>query len=327
MDAPLKLEGHDQGVFERAGRHVDGAILKISNFLGPAVVGCAAGFIGAYDSSAKNTVDVSSWIMWFLTNPWFWLLSGIAISIFGIWGTDRFEKKQQALIDDLREDQRSLESTKRTLDLTYEKTEAQGSKLRELQSELVKAALQSAFTVLGMKSTDRISIYYELDDEFYLLSRYSNNPELCKLHRQKFPLSQGVISQAWQHHFHCDQECPHSEKQEEYESHMKTKYGYEAETVRAFAMKSCRYLGYSIMDAGSPIGVMIFESIDVNFLAKDGSSDPEVIGAHCSKYESLYSKHLRSGSSLNRELKAKAGRTGDSIDEDILAQIRGGKNG
>lgn len=326
MEVPLKVEDYEQGLFQRAGRRVDGAILKISNFLGPAVVGGAAGFIGAYDSSVKNNVDASTWIVWFLTNPWVWLLGGIAISIFGIWGTDQFEKKQQALIDELREDQRNLESTRRTLDLAYEKTEAQGSRLREMQSELVKAALQSSFAVLGMKSNDRVSIYYELDDEFYLLSRYSNNPELCKLHRQKFPLNQGVISQAWQHHFHCDQECPHSGEQDKYESYMKDKYGYEAETVRAFAMKSCRYLGFSIMDAGSPIGVMIFESTAVDFLKGDGS-DSEAIKAHCEKYESLYSKHIRNGSSLNRELKAKAGRTGDSIDEDILAQIRGGQNG
>lgn len=325
MGVPLKVEVYEQGLFQRAGRHIDGAILKISNFLGPAVVGGAAGFIGAYDSSVKNNIDVTTWLVWVLTNPWVWLLSGIAISIFGIWGTDRFEKKQQTLIDELREDQRNLESTKRRLDFAYEKTEAQGSRLREMQSELVKASLQSSFTVLGMNSNDRVSIYYELDDEFHLLSRYSSNPELSKPHRQKFPLDQGVISQAWQHHVHCDEECPHSGEQDRYESHMKVKYGYEAETVRAFTMKSCRYLGFSIMDAGSPVGVIIFESTDVDFL--NGDFDAEGIKSHCAKYESLYSKHLRSGSSLNRELRAKAGRTGDSIDEDILAQIRGGQNG
>lgn len=325
MGVPLKVEVYEQGLFQRAGRHIDGAILKISNFLGPAVVGGAAGFIGAYDSSIKNNIDASTWLVWLATNPWVWLLGGVAISIFGIWGTDRFEKKQQTLIDELHEDQRNLENTKRRLDFAYEKTEAQGSRLREMQSELVKAALQSSFTVLGMNSNDRVSIYYELDDEFHLLSRYSSNPELSKPHRQKFPLNQGVISQAWQHHFHCDKECPHSGEQDRYESHMEAKYGYEAETVRAFTMKSCRYLGFSIMDAGSPVGVIIFESTHVGFL--NGEFDAEVIKTHCEKYESLYSKHLRSGSSLNRELRAKAGRTADSIDEDILAQIRGGQNG
>lgn len=325
MGVPLKAEVCEQGPFQRAGKHIDGAILKICNFLGPAVVGGAAGFISAYESSTEKNVDLLTWLSWVITNPWVWLLGGIAVSVFGIWGTHQFETKQQALIDEMREDQRTHKSTQRRLDLAYEKIEAQESRLREMQSELVKAALQSSFTGLGMDSNGRVSIYYELDDEFHLLSRYSSNPELSKPHRQKFPLDQGVISKAWQHHIHCDHECPHSGDQDEYEAHMKAKYGYEAEAVRAFTMKSCRYLGFSIMDAGSPVGVIIFESTDVGFL--NGESGAEDIKTHCVKYESLYSKHIRSGSGLNRELRAKAGRTGDSIDEDILAQIRGGQHG
>lgn len=325
MGVPLKVEVCEKGPFERAGKLIDGATLKISNFLGPAVVGCAAGFISAYDSSTEKNIDVSTWLSWIFTNPWIWLLGGLAVSVFGIWGTDRFEKKQQAVIDELREDQRALVSTRRRLDLAYEKIEAQGSRLREMQSELVKAALQSSFTGLGMDSNGRVSIYYELDDEFYLLSRYSSNPELSKPHRQKFPIDQGVISKAWQHHIHCEHECPHSDDEDKYEAHMKAKYGYEAETVRAFTMKSCRYLGFSVMDAGSPVGVIIFESTDVDFL--QGELGAEHIKLHCVKYESLYSKHIRSGSGLNRELSAKAGRMGDSIDEDILAQIRGSQRG
>lgn len=326
MEEAQKLEENAQGVFQRAGKQIDSAKLKLSNFLGPVVVGAAAGFISSYTSASEKVSGFYDFLYWFFSNPWVWLICGGIISIYGIWGTDIFEKKQQALIDGLREDQRSLKKTRQELDLAYEKNEAQGSKLREMQSELVKSSLQASFSNLGLNSFDRISIYYELDDEFYLLSRYSNNPELCKFHRQKFPLNQGVISKAWQHHFHYDEDCPRSEDQDAYESHMRVNYGYEADTVRAFAMKSCRYLGFSIMDAGSPIGVMIIESTDADFFeARD--SDLAKIKAHCEQYASLYSKHLRSGSSLNRELRAKSGGTADSIDQDILAQIRGGQNG
>ncbi|MFP3416232.1 hypothetical protein SB773_32855, partial [Bacillus sp. SIMBA_074] len=84
-------------------------------------------------------------------------------------------------------------------------------------------------------------IYYEHDEEFYLLERYSKNPTYAKVHRQKFPLNQGVISKAWEHESHIESGCPHSNSYEEYVKYLDEHYEYKKEKIDTLTMKSCRY--------------------------------------------------------------------------------------
>lgn len=315
----------EKGSFAKAGGLIDDSILKISNFLGPCLVGAAAGFISSYKPILAENSGYITKFLYLTSCPWMWVVIGVGISIFGIVGTDRFEKRQKQTIEELKKKEEKLTRTERALDLSYEQIEGCESRLRELQSELVTSALKSAFRSLEMTTHDRISLYYESDDDFYLLSRYSQNPELCKNHRQKFSINQGVISKAWQHRIHIEEACPPAANSDSYEAYMAEVYSYDAETTQAFAMKSCRYVGYAITDADAPIGVLIFESINPDFFTGGRLSKLDRIKQYCGEYQSHFSKYVRTGISLSRETRKKPSRAAELLEQDILEQIREAK--
>lgn len=253
------------GKMQHIGKFLDESSPNIANFLGPVIVGAGAGFISSYNPALPADAGKMQTVVHYISCPWMWILIGGAIAIWGIVCTRKEENKKNSTISTLEGKLREKEPLEQSLDKAYEQIENSGSRLRELQMNLVAEALKSASRTLGLTTHDRVSIYYELDDEFHLLSRYSRNPALRKNHRQKFPLDHGVLSQAWCHRVHLDKNCPDSNSND-YEEYQEKNYGYDAKTVSRFAMKSCRYLAFAITDADSPIGVILFESSNSNFL-------------------------------------------------------------
>lgn len=153
-----------------------------------------------------------------------------------------------------------LSDAESALNFSQEEVQEATSKLIEKHTELVTTFLKGAFRQLNMDTYARVSLYYEHDEEFYILARYSANPNYSKIHRQKFPLNQGVISMAWQHNSHEESECPSAaEDFEQYKRYMNVTYQYDDDKISNLAMNSCRYYAKAVIDADVHIGVLVFE--------------------------------------------------------------------
>jgi hypothetical protein len=156
-----------------------------------------------------------------------------------------------------------------------------------------------------------------------LLARYSINPQYTKIHRQKFPLNQGVIDKAWQHGCHVDKDCPKAEQNKEYVDYLIQTYGYEKEKINNLTMKSCRYIALAIVDADVHIGVIVFESTDPNFLTHIDTENN--IKEHCKKYQAQLCKFVRDGLELDRETKIKRSKNTESVEDNVLLTMENKK--
>lgn len=243
------------------------------------------------------------------------LVFGALLVLIGSFGTFFDQKK---LSNDLTE----LKDAKRLLNSTQEDLDDAKSRLSKLQKSLVETWLQGVSSSLKLKHDSRITIYYENEGEFYLLARYSPNPSFATIHRQKFALNQGVISKAWQTGEHIENICPHSGELVEYKSHLKKHYDYEPEKVESLNMKSCRYYAKAIIDASHHIGVIVFESIEINFFSGKKSQN---IASYCNENQSQMSKFVRDSLSFDKEINNTLSNN-KYVEADLLAMVEG-KNG
>ncbi|WP_257285974.1 hypothetical protein [Endozoicomonas sp. SESOKO1] len=153
--------------------------------------------------------------------------------VFGAVGTYLDQSRQQADITQLREASKSFSTIKNALNAAQEELQIQKSKTSELHCDLVQSWLIGAYKTLKLNNLERVTIYYEHDEEFYLLARYSKNPHFAKIHCQKFPLNQGVISLSWQNDLHLELSCPSQKFIDDYIQYMHVNYGYVAENIEA----------------------------------------------------------------------------------------------
>lgn len=167
------------------------------------------------------------------------------------------------------------------------------SKNNQLHKELVETWLHTVFTQLCLCNSERVTIYFEYNDDFYLLGRYSIDPEYCKMHnRNKFPKDSGAIAKTWRNGQLVDVEnCPSIEDdKEKYFEYQFDNYGYTQEKLNNISMRSCAFVGFSISDAGKYIGVILFESVNHCIVNKNKSDD---IIDLCRNNQSLMSKFIR----------------------------------
>ena len=155
---------------------------------------------------------------------------------------------------------------------------------------------------LKLSSNDRVSIYYHVENHFYLLARYSINPEFDKINRQKFPTRYGVISQAWQHKSCVDtMKCPeYSASPQDYIEYMSETYDYDNEKINKLIMKSCEFVAISISDADKHIGVIVFETVKSNRFKQQKIRE---IKKYCKNYQSYLCSFIRDGISLDKSAK------------------------
>ncbi len=254
-------------------------------------------------------------------NPFTYLILGASFLLFGGIGTYRDQRYQQDRIDTLEKNNAELDSLKRMLNSSQEDIQLQKAKMLELNFDLVITWMKGAFKALDLTSNDRITIYYEYDGVFSLLARYSSNPTYKVIHRQKFPLNQGVISRAWQHGSYIERGCPSWEQPDEYKRFMVDTYGYEVDKIDLLTMKSCRYLAKAIVDADDHIGVIVFESSDSAFF--DVENREEQILAYCEGSQGQLSKFVRDGLSLDTEIGVRREGKAVSVESDILETVGG----
>jgi len=306
--------------FEKAGRTIGRAIYLISASLGTVLLGFGGAFAGKFDflkewTSAQTFTEQASAVVF---NPISTMVFGALFLFFGAIGAYRDQTAQNNEIDELRKTNSELDTVKDALNAAQEDLQDSRSKLVDLHGELVQNWLKNAVKSLNIDSNSRVTIYIEYDEEFYLLQRYSKNPTYAKVHRQKFPLNQGVISKAWEHQSHIEDMCPNSSEYKAYETYLCEVYGYETSKIQALTMKSSRYFANAVEDADVHTGVIVFESTEQDFFDKCCIED---LKKFCSDNNSLLAKIIRESVSYNKEINLIQKRTGQSVENEILAMM------
>lgn len=274
------------------------------------------GFVEEYEA-AKGVWETFKAIV--LTPHALLALGGLALA-FGALGTYVDQNRQHNKIEEFSNENQRLKDIEEELNSAQEEMQINRSKVIEIQQELVTTWLKGVCRSFCLGSEERATIYYEYGEAFYLLARYSKNPVYAKVHRQKFPLNQGVISKAWQHNRHIDRRCPHASEEDEYREYLQGEYGYELEKIESLTMKSCRYLGKAIVDADVHTGVIVFESTKEDFLTYEKC---EEISKYCETNQGLLAKFVRDSLSFDREIILKREGRETSVDDDFLNSMGG----
>ncbi|VXA77309.1 MULTISPECIES: hypothetical protein [Aeromonas] len=299
----------DLGVsFGKGAYIVSSAIGTISLSLG-----CA--FVGSYVIKTEwgKFQDFSGFTKFLLHNPWGYILVGIVLFCVGALGiykdqsemasdNKRLNNENSALKENKTNFERSkedeIQALKIKVDRSQEEAQLHRSKVSEIHSSLVESWLKGIAKSIDLDTHSRVSIYHEDDESFSILARYSQNPALSKMHKQRFALNQGVISQSWEHGRWYECEAPsYTTDKDEYDKYMMARYKYTQEELDAIKMKSCRYFGLAIVDVDDHIGVILFES------TKEESFNDEVresIISYCEKYQSHLCAFVRNGRNYDK---------------------------
>lgn len=257
--------------------------------------------------------------LWLIVyNPNSALFYGGALFLVGAVGTYKDQDRQNRKMLELNDKNEELDRTKSALNSAQEELQESKSKTIGLHGELVQTWLKGMSKFLDLDSNSRVTIYYEHDEEFYLLERYSKNPTYAKVHRQKFPLNQGVISKAWEHASHIENNCPHSSSYEEYAEYLNKAYDYDRDKIDALTMKSCRYYAKAIIDADIHIGVIVFEGTESNFFESDLENR---INDYCRDHQGQLSKFVRDSLSFDKEVNIKREGKNVSVEDDLLQMM------
>jgi hypothetical protein len=289
-------------------------------------IGCA--FVGSYDNKiawAKVTGNgAAEFIAYILTNPFVALVISIPFLIFSEIISNYRKKELEENNKNLEEGNVSIPTLKEKIDKSQEDLQALRSDIYELHQNHVRTWLKGIFKQIDFNTYVRASVYYENLDSFSLLARYSLNPALAKSHKQKFKLNQGVISQAWQHGEHLDNESlSYDSNPDKYNAYMMKKYKYSLEQLNEINMKSCTFFGLSITQADENIGVILFESLNADAFS------PETIDKikdYCHHFESHLCSFVRDGIGYDKSISVKKNSAVfNDVDAGILAEL-GDKN-
>lgn len=268
-------------------------------------LGCA--FVGSYDNSiawAKVSGNgAPEFIAYILTNPFVALVISIPLLIVSELASNRRKTELTEKNIELQDKNVNIPSLMEKVDKSQEDLQALRSEIYELHQNHVCTWLKGVFKQTGFDTYVRASVYYENSDSFSLLARYSSNPALAKSHKQKFHINQGVISQAWQHGEHFDDESPNfDDNPEEYCAYMIKKYKYTKEQLAQINMKSSTFFGLSITQADENIGVILFESLKNKAFTLEMRDN---IKDYCHHFESHLCSFVRDGIVYDKSIDVK----------------------
>lgn len=103
------------------------------------------------------------------------------------------EKLEKEKTDEIN----NLNAEKKDLDIKIQNLENQISKININSIEIVDIHLAYLFEKMKLGNDERISLYKLINEEFYVLGRFSSNPELRKRSRPSYK-KEGLIFKAWQ---------------------------------------------------------------------------------------------------------------------------------
>lgn len=303
-------------LFKKLGDGLGKGLYILCAALGTVFLTIGGAYAGSYDFSTewcKVSGYLDSFTMIVFNPNSALIFGGIAFS-FGAVGTYRDQDKQNLKMQELEAKNNKLSETSSALNSTQEELQEKKSRILELHGELVKTWLKGLSKYLELDSNSRVTIYYEHDEEFYLLERHSKNPRYAKVHRQKFPLNQGVISKAWEHDTHKEDLCPHS-TDDNYSKYLQANYDYDVDKINSLTMKSCRYYAKAIIDADLHIGVIVFEGTETVFFENDLE---DKINEYCHEHQGQLSKFVRDSLSFDKEVNIKRSGKNLSVEDEFI---------
>ena len=200
-----------------------------------AVISISASFAGAYDlpENLFKEAGIKEVFIFIISNPWIWIVFGALGIIYGGKGTYIDQKNLNSINEKLKLENHLVGNLKEKINSISEDSEALQNELGKLQVKLVTTWLKGSARQLNLSTNCRTTIYYYINQHFYLLARYSQNPKYSEVHRQKFSKNDGVISKAWEHKVCIDIEnipC-YQDSPEDYVQYLSDNYGYAKEKI------------------------------------------------------------------------------------------------
>lgn len=271
----------------------------ISTFLGVILIAIGGDFSNNYDE-CKILWDKNNFFYAVITNNWVILFMGAIFGGFGIYGTAQDNKQLKLDNDTLKKENFKIDNLKDNLNITREENERLQGNIREKHEEVVKTWLKMISIDCKLTTFERLTIYYEDNGEFTLLSRYSQNKSYDKVHNQKFPLDKGVISKSWQHNDYKEEKSPlFIDDNSSYYEYMTRIYDYDQTKLETINMKSDKYYGLAIQEADENIGVLLYEKISQSDSADFVTKCTDIRRNH-NKYQSYLTKYVKDAILLDR---------------------------
>ncbi|KAB0549784.1 hypothetical protein F7R01_00740 [Pseudomonas argentinensis] len=337
-----------EGLFTWISRSLDKSLFILFNVTGTALFALGGAFAGNYNmqESWRAADGASAVIGFLLTNPYLAIIFGILLALAGGYGIYKDQNRLQSRLESQVADQHKLEldhtnsiielsakieveqnrgtQLRADLDTSLHELERVKSRLLELHKELIQNSLKHASIHLSFGTFERITLFNEYQEELHVIGRYSQNPIYNKVARKKFSVNQGIIGIAWRHNSFEEQHCPDGlDDDQKYCAYICEKYHMHESDVNRLRMKSCRYMAFAVMSAGSHKGVIVFESIDPGFFQKrvDLKAD---ISKYFYEYQGMYAAYIQESQSLNRELMARERMHGPSIEDELKKGLTNG---
>ncbi|MFW2011372.1 hypothetical protein [Acinetobacter bereziniae] len=266
-----------------------------------------------------------------LTCPWFYVFIGALLIFLNCLASNESTKALESENKDLKEElsDKSIKLSNLEYEVKSLNSQKNGyqediqdlnEKINELQNRLAVGWLKHVFSHNRFGTNERVSIYFELNNEFTLLARYSKNPIYNQKHRLKFPVNQGVISKAWAEGHWVEDKCPaHNPVNSLYKQYMAKTYSFNQRDIEKFAMKSCWYVAVAISKAGDNIGVIVFESIVQN---KINSTEVEELISYCQSEQSHLIQFIEESIAIDYAKRMESANIAVNTDKDILSLLK-----
>lgn len=288
---------------------------QILTILGATLMALAGDFAYKYSEAVLLCDKQDNCYFPYIFNDWVCLVLGIIIGITGLVGTASDSKELKSNNEILKKENRKLKKVESDLNNAQEDYSKLFDRLHQKHSDVVKTWLKMISTEIKLTTYERLTIYYEHTEEFTLLSRFSQNKQFNKIHSQKFPLNEGVISKSWQHNSYKEEKSPlFHDEEEEYYTYMEKEYGYKRERLSEITMKCDRFFGIAIQEADDSIGVLLYEKI-----SQEGDTDfndkCDKLIAQSQKYESYLTKYVHDAIDLDRTIHIN---NNESAEDDLL---------
>ncbi|WP_419234068.1 hypothetical protein [Aliarcobacter cryaerophilus] len=305
--------------FQNAGKWLDDNwnSALVLNIIGTGCLAISGAFGNNWDDTIKIWVDKNYLSAIFSAKSLYFILG---IIFYGL-GTFLSNKENKELFQEnkqLKEENKKIENLKDKIDLIENEKFELNSTIIDKHQELVRTWLKSVTIELNLGTNERLTIYYENNEEFTLLARFSPNDKYKKIHKQKFPLDKGVISKAFEEIECIEKDSPIFEDEaEKYYIYMTDKYKFSRNEIETITMKSNELFGLAIKNADDSIGVLLYEGLgkisefDIN-CAK--------IREHYKKYSDYFKNFIIDAKNLDRS----NSRTNIKQDEQELMKEIGG---
>ncbi|MCL6352653.1 hypothetical protein [Pectobacterium polaris] len=327
--------GQKESKFFSFSKKINNAISTASSTVSLSL-GCA--FVGGYDHGkyiekiSSDDLFIFNLISYILTNPYLYIIIGACVLILSEIGghlkkNDLFNENLH-LKQTCTENETSIKSLSNDNSLLKSEINTEQEKTQKLREEIcavhikqVTTWLKGVYKQMNFTFSERVSIYFKVNQEFHILDRYSSNPDYKEIHKQKFSLNQGVISKAWQRGVYHELNAPvYSDDNNIYHEHMMKIYNFSENEISNLNMKSCRLLGVAITDADENIGVILFESTSEDSLTKILAED---ILEYCKNYQSHLCGFVKDSIMYDDELKRNKVASKSNTDQEVLDKLGG----